>query len=309
MVENATNLTKISVTTERNLTIGQLTEAVTNLTGKRCTAAMIYNYERQELLETPERSPGGFRLFRPVDVVLVTQIKRWQEKGLSLGEIKEKLANNGDSLDEDLRIQDLFVNRKSQILEAAGGVFLQKGYSETTLQDIAQAASVSTASIYQYFDSKENLFLCLIDNLSFLDVMEEITSPLELSSHTTFEDIRSSLIKVANAFLDTHHPNADVMRMFVCEVRRFPEIGESYCQRLIAPIEARLEDYFQVQIERKIFRDVDVKLAVHAFFGIFLNFVFTQDLLNGKNILLFPDEGRVAKLVDLFLQGVKNPGE
>ena len=75
---------------------------------------------------------------------------------------------------------------------------------------------------------------------------------------------------------------------------------------MIAPIEARLESYFQVQIDRKIFREVDAKLAVHAFFGIFLNFIFTQDLLHGENVLVFPTENRVPKLVDLFLAGVKN---
>ena len=306
MDNSPNNSVKISVATERLLTIGQLTEAVTNLTGIRCTAAMVNNYIRLRLLKVPERSPGGFRLFRSDNVVLVAQIKRWQEKGLSLAEIQEKLAGDGNRLDEDLNNQDMLADRRSQILEAAGSVFLQKGFAETTLQDIAQSAGISTALIYQYFSSKEDLFLSLIDNLSFLDVMEDITSPLELSSAMTYQDVRRSLIKVADAFLDRHHNHFEVMRMFIAEGRRFPDIGESYCLRLIAPIEDRLENFFRIQIDRKVFREVDVKLAVHVFFGIFLNFIFTQDLLNGENVLHFPSKNRVPKLVDIFLAGVRN---
>ena len=306
MLENSLDQSKIGINSEQSLTIGQLTEAVTNLTGKRCTSAMIYNYERLELLDTPDRSPGGFRIFRPVDVILVAQIKRWQEQGFSLTEIKEKLAENPDNLDEDLKNQDLIIDRKAMILEAAGEVFIQKGFSETTLQDIANIVGVSTALLYQYFNSKEDLFLSLIDSLSFIDIMEEMALPLELDTDITFEDVRASLIRVGNAFLDTHRPNADVMRLFISEVRRFPEIGESYCQRLIVPIEHQLENYFRVLIEQKIFRPLDVKYAVHAFFGIFLNFVFTQDLLKGGNVLDFSIEEGIPIIVDVFLAGVKN---
>ena len=122
----------------------------------------------------------------------------------------------------------------------------------------------------------------------------------------TYQDVRRSLIKVADAFLDRHHNHFEVMRMFIAEGRRFPDIGESYCLRLIAPIEDRLENFFRIQIDRKVFREVDVKLAVHVFFGIFLNFIFTQDLLNGENVLHFPSKNRVPKLVDIFLAGVRN---
>ena len=305
MVEKPIIESKLAINPDHLVTIGELTTTVTNMTGKRCTSAMVYNYERIGLIPTPDRTSGGFRLFKPYDVILVAQIKRWQEQGLTLGEIKEKLQQNGDNFDEDLIVNDLVSDRKTQILVAAGSVFIQKGYKETTLQDIAQVVGITSAAIYQYFNSKEELFLSLVDNLSFIDVMDEITSPLELSSRTKFEDIRATLIEVAEAFLDRHHPNADVMRLFVAEVRHFPEIGERYCQRLIAPIEARLEQYFQTQIDRGLFRTVDVKLAVHAFFGIFLNFVFTQDLLNGKKVLIFPSDNQVPQLVDLFLAGVK----
>ncbi len=54
-------------------------------------------------------------------------------------------------------------------------------------------------------------------------------------------------------------------------------------------------------------REVNVELAVHAFYGIFLNFVVTQRLLNGEGILYFPKKDRVSQLVDIYLKGLLNP--
>lgn len=295
--------TKFISPSERGITIGQLAELVSKLNETRCTAAMIYNYERLGLLPTPQRTPGGFRLYKLEDVTRVALIKRWQEKGLSLAEIKEKLEQS-PNLGEELKIDDLPVDRRAQILEAAATVFLQKGYLEATIQDIAQEAGLSSAAIYLYFDSKEELFLSLINSLSFQDVLEEVNSVLEQKEEVEIEDVRQALIKVAEAFLDTHHPGAEIIRLFIAEGRRFPEIGVSYCQRLVAPVESLLERYIENQIRRGVFREVEVKLAVHAFFGIFLNFVVTQDLLHGKHCLFFPTENMVPKLVDLYLEGI-----
>jgi hypothetical protein len=92
--------------------------------------------------------------------------------------------------------------------------------------------------------------------------------------------------------------------MFIAESRRFPEVGKQYSRRLIAPVETLLENYFAHQIKRGAFREVNIKLAVHAFYGMFLNFIITQDLLCGEGVLYFPKEGRVSRMVDIFLNGI-----
>src|SRR5437868_5502635 len=45
--------------------------------------------------------------------------------------------------------------RRDDILNAAKGVFVRKGFAEATMQDIATDAGVSAGSIYRYFASKE----------------------------------------------------------------------------------------------------------------------------------------------------------
>jgi AcrR family transcriptional regulator len=47
---------------------------------------------------------------------------------------------------------------KSRILETATRVFSEKGYHETTMEDVAEGMGVSKGALYLYFGSKEELF-------------------------------------------------------------------------------------------------------------------------------------------------------
>lgn len=293
--------------THREISIGQLVDCVSKMTEHRCTSAMIYNYEKLGLIPEPARTEGGFRQFRIEDINLVANIKRWQSQGWSLTHIKEKLQSGEDEFIDVASLLDLPADRRTQILEAAGSVFPRKGYAGTTLQDVALEANISSSAIYQYFRSKEDLFLALVDNLSFIELLGNINLSIDEDKEISYEEVRKSLIDVGEAFLDTHMRYAEIVRMFISEARDFPEVGKRYCIRLIAPVEKLLNRYLEQQMKRGILRDVDVQLAVHAFYGIFLNFVITQKLLVGEGILYFPKKDRVNKLVDIFLNGMFNP--
>jgi len=53
--------------------------------------------------------------------------------------------------------------KKNRILEAATEVFSQKGYAGASVADIAARADVGKGTIYEYFDSKEDLFFAVFD--------------------------------------------------------------------------------------------------------------------------------------------------
>jgi AcrR family transcriptional regulator len=48
--------------------------------------------------------------------------------------------------------------KKAEILRAAMQVFSQKGVAKTKMIDIAKCARVGKGTIYEYFDSKEDIF-------------------------------------------------------------------------------------------------------------------------------------------------------
>ena len=53
--------------------------------------------------------------------------------------------------------------RRTQLLELATRVFTEKGYQATSMDDIAAAAGVTKPVLYQHFDSKESLYLEVLD--------------------------------------------------------------------------------------------------------------------------------------------------
>ena len=73
-------------------------------------------------------------------------------------------------------------NRKHQIekvLVVSKNLFVTQGYEKTTMRQIVEAAGMTTGSLYNFFDSKEDILLRLIRDL-FSDVptlADEIVSP------------------------------------------------------------------------------------------------------------------------------------
>ncbi len=55
--------------------------------------------------------------------------------------------------------------RRAQILDAALRVFAEKGYHGTAVSDVVKAAGVARGTFYSYFDSKDAIFLELLDGL------------------------------------------------------------------------------------------------------------------------------------------------
>ncbi|ATG52474.1 TetR family transcriptional regulator [Brachybacterium vulturis] len=53
--------------------------------------------------------------------------------------------------------------RRAQLLELAIRVFTEKGFQSTSMDDIAAAAGVTKPVLYQHFDSKEKLYVEVLD--------------------------------------------------------------------------------------------------------------------------------------------------
>ncbi len=55
--------------------------------------------------------------------------------------------------------------RREQILDVAIQVFARSGFHGTSMNDIADAAGVTKPVLYQHFDSKQDLYLALLDEV------------------------------------------------------------------------------------------------------------------------------------------------
>jgi AcrR family transcriptional regulator len=55
--------------------------------------------------------------------------------------------------------------RDSEVIEAATQLFYERGYSETSVQDVAEALGMLKGSLYYYIDTKEDLLFRLMEQI------------------------------------------------------------------------------------------------------------------------------------------------
>lgn len=66
--------------------------------------------------------------------------------------------------------------RRSEILSAAIPLFAEKGYENTTIDDIAEKAEFGKGTIYNYFGSKEDIYWGILEEIfqSYYESIQEI---------------------------------------------------------------------------------------------------------------------------------------
>ena len=74
------------------------------------------------------------------------------------------------------------IQTKEKILDAAYRLFCEKGYHQTTTNEIAKVANVSIGSLYSYFKDKDTILLEILDryNESFYSVHNKLAKDMEL---------------------------------------------------------------------------------------------------------------------------------
>jgi AcrR family transcriptional regulator len=55
---------------------------------------------------------------------------------------------------------------ETELLERAAGLFAERGFNRTTLQDVADTVGLTRAALYHYFDSKEVLLTTLVEGIT-----------------------------------------------------------------------------------------------------------------------------------------------
>lgn len=84
---------------------------------------------------------------------------------------------------------------RDKLLESAATLFLDKGYEAISVNDICKHAEVSKGSFYHYFETKQALFLILMENWSSNLMQSILSQPISVDS-----DLKDVLIKMPYHF-------------------------------------------------------------------------------------------------------------
>jgi AcrR family transcriptional regulator len=103
--------------------------------------------------------------------------------------------------------------RTDEILQAARKVILKKNFAGATMDDIAAEAGITKPTIYQYFSTKDELFVSMVEPLieSLAVKLESIRINLQECNYNSGKDIISD---VFNVYYGTFEQDPDLFRLF-----------------------------------------------------------------------------------------------
>ena len=87
--------------------------------------------------------------------------------------------------------ENISPGKRQRIIDVAIIEFAEKGFNAANINVIAEKAGVSIGSMYSYFDSKDNLFLTLMDHAYHL--LEEALSTIDVEGGDLYENIEKML--------------------------------------------------------------------------------------------------------------------
>jgi AcrR family transcriptional regulator len=185
---------------------------------------------------------------------------------------------------------------KLRIEQAALHLFTRKGFHGTTVREIAKKAGVSMGKLYIYYDTKEDIFVDLVERLGKKMEMlrEKELMPLMRSPDP------ASLKQLAMAIGRVVSNNLDYWRLMYIDVVEFRHKHFIHGFREIA---GGLRTY-----SAALFRNAKVPFATGvnpglAYTSIYLHFVtyfLVEELFGAKRHLGVSDEEAIDQLVRLY---------
>ncbi len=194
--------------------------------------------------------------------------------------------------------------KQSDILSAARDLFLRKGYHETTLEEIARQADFGKGTIYNYFESKEELFRSMIDQ-SIGEVGELVQAAVARPG--TLEEKLGGYAKALIRYANT---NIDLFRFLAQELGRSEsphyEATLQHLQEKIQELNSLVAGYIAGEITRGTVRPLDSMTLVRLFDGM----VRSYCLMHGNEKSLSDEEldSAVEGIVSVFFHGINSKG-
>jgi AcrR family transcriptional regulator len=167
--------------------------------------------------------------------------------------------------------------RRIQILDTALKVFAEKGFTKTTIKDLAEAAGISAGLMYHYFPGKEKLLEAVVERHSFLSQLREsLKDTGENPCREVLRDISLKFFKLLrqkemliNIFIKEGSSNARVKRVWSSMVHEGV---------------ALLQKYLSDSINRGELRQHNTEITARCLFSTLFMFHFTREVFISSQI-------------------------
>ena len=185
-------------------------------------------------------------------------------------------------------------DKEKRIIDAAVTLLSEKGYSNTTMQDIAEAAQVGKGTVYRIFESKDEMISYLLSMY-----IDEIAARIH-AALVKITDPMQKMRSIIRIELDYHDENPNLAQFMVRELlgtrKRFVEHIKKIRESRLVVVEQIIRD----GIKREQFKNVDPRTVASGLEGMILAslvqwFLFTDE---------YPKDLIRENIETLFFQGI-----
>ncbi len=171
------------------------------------------------------------------------------------------------------------------------------------IPDIAREAGVAVGTIYNYYESKRDLLVSLVDTYV-------VTEPFrELLVQSGKADERTFLRSLIENRLDWGSENFERFLFVFTEILRDPELRQQFAEQVLASVLQFPEKYIREKISSGEFRRVNHKVIVRALVGMVMGFLLLRQLEGEKSPAKgMPQPKLAAELADFVLEGLQKRG-
>jgi AcrR family transcriptional regulator len=190
--------------------------------------------------------------------------------------------------------------RRSAIMDCAEDVFVEQGFQGASMSAIAARLGGSKGTLYNYFESKDELFLACVAR--HCQQLHEAMSSLLVEG----SDLRETLTEMGRRYVEFVSSDATVrkFRMIVAEADRVPDMARAFYETGPARGVAMLSAYIERAMADGQLRKADPARAAQHFLALCQNRLAKSRLCNyeeapGKEAI----ERDVDDAVHIFLAG------
>lgn len=159
--------------------------------------------------------------------------------------------------------------RRKEIFHASVHLFLNKGFNETSMREIAEAAGIGKSTLYDYFPSKDDILLSFVEDE--LQTLTEQVKKIGEQNIGAMEKLRQMMF----AYMDYLAANEDFYLKLSYQVQRLAQESLERIQRQRHALQDMVRGTIEEGIQEGCFRTVDSLLATRVIFTALTPAVYT----------------------------------
>ena len=154
--------------------------------------------------------------------------------------------------------------RPEEITAAALTLFVEKGYANTRLEDVAAQAGVSKGTLYLYFANKQELFKAVVRE-GLVSPISEVRGMIDQYEGKAF-DLLGMVLRGWWQRIGSK-PVSGIPKLILAEARNFPEIAEFYLAEVVRPGLEAIVRIIETGVAAGEFRRVDARHIAQLVFA------------------------------------------